>query len=62
MLLRDEAIERTILPPEERGYWEIVNREALRGHVDFWCHYCTHTDVFDPHIRSIDRLRYCRLA
>jgi hypothetical protein len=62
MLLRDEAIEGTILPPEERGHWEIVNREALRGQVDFWCHYCTHTDVFDPHIRSIDRLRYYRLA
>jgi hypothetical protein len=39
MLLRDEAIERTILPPEEvggrekkrGGDWEFVNREELRG-------------------------------
>jgi hypothetical protein len=43
MLLRDEAIEGTILPPEvggrKGGVWEFVNREALRGHVDYWCHF-----------------------
>jgi len=57
MSLRDEAIERTILWGEGKGGdWDFVNCEALRGQVDLLVPLCTHIDVFDPHIRSIDRL------